>query len=102
MKKLFTIIFLFVGVCSYTQTLNLQTGMTFLGDKLRFDNAYDNYPRPYFHLGIGYTHTTGVNTSLTFTFDTKGILTLSSSVPIIVFKKNRNKDVFALFNNNRL
>lgn len=88
MKKLFTILLLFVGVCSYTQTsINLITGATITNEKRLFkDPTMSSMPIPFFRFGIGITTKDNFSFSIDYVFDIKQY-NITTIIPIWKNKK---------------
>jgi len=100
MKKLIFSLLFFIH-CQYiqSQVWGLSTGMNFIPERLIFKEATHNYPRPFFMLGLNYSHPNGVVTSLTYTFDVHCVV-LTSIIPLWnVDKKKHN--AFAILNNRK-
>ena len=84
-------LFLLISTISTAQTINLCVGTTFIPDKIVGDYQYNNNPRPFITLGIGYTSESNFSVSITKTLDIDYMFNIQSVIPLINVQNKRKR-----------
>lgn len=84
-------LFLFISTMSMAQTVNLCVGTTLVPDKIVGDYQYNNNPRPFITVGVGYTSENNFSVSITKTLDINYMFNIQSTIPLLNVKNKRKR-----------